>query len=153
MSVTAALSLTAFGLVNAVAILASTASSATAFAAAHDHALSPSGATAQTVQLMYQLDASFFAVGALFFGLWLIPMGRLVLISHWMPRPLGWLLIIGGVSYVVSVFVTYLAPGAPAVGTILTGLATIGELWMLGYLIIVGVRRQSADVPEVKTAS
>jgi len=72
-------------------------------------------------------------------------MGRLVLLSGWMPRPLGWILIAGGLSYIVSVFVVYLTPGAPTVvGTILTGLATVGEFWMLGYLIIIGVRRAAA---------
>ena len=78
---------------------------------------------------------------ALFFGLWLIPMGYLVLASRWMPRPLGWILMAGGVGYILSAFVVYLIPGAPgAVELALTVLATVGEFWMIGYLLIKGVR-------------
>jgi hypothetical protein len=72
-NVTAAVSLAAFGLINAVAILGSSAFSATALTLALD----PTAASAETVQLMYQLGGAFWTVGGLFFGLWLIPMGRL----------------------------------------------------------------------------
>jgi len=46
--------------------------------------------------------------GEVFFGLWLIPMGRLVHLSGWMPRPLGWILILGGAAYVLGPFLAYL---------------------------------------------
>jgi hypothetical protein len=80
----------------------------------------------------------------MFFGLWLIPMGWLVLRSRWLPRPLGWILIAGGVSYLVSAFVTYLFPDADLVAGLLTVPATIGEFWILGYLIVFGVRDHAA---------
>jgi hypothetical protein len=143
----AAGSVAAFGLVNAVAILGSVAFSATALTVALDSSLSPAGDTAATVQLMYVLGGAFWSVGAIFFGLWLIPMGYLVLVSRWMPRPLGWILVAGGVAYVLSAFVTYLLPDAPdLVETVLSGIASIGEFWMIGYLLILGVRR-TATIP------
>jgi hypothetical protein len=146
-NVTAAVSLAAFGLVNAVAILGSSAFLATALAVATDPTLSSASATAETAQLMYQIAGEFWAVGNLFFGLWLIPMGRLVLASRWMPRPLGWVLIAGGVSYVLSAFIVYLVPNAPELAdTVLSLVATVGEVWMIGYLLIFGVRR-GATVP------
>lgn len=50
------------------------------------------------------LGGSLWDVGAVFFGLWLIPMGFLTLRSG-VPRPLGWI---------------------PA---------TVGEFWMIGWLL------------------
>lgn len=137
----AAGSIAAFGLVNAVAILVATAFSATALVVAGDAALAPGGDQAATVQLLYQLNGAAWDVGALFFGLWLIPMGFVVVTSRVMPVLLGWVLIAGGVGYVINTYVIQLAPSAPAVVEgLLTGLATVGEFWMIGYLLIVGVR-------------
>ena len=140
-SSTAAGSLAAFGLVNSTAILSSAAFLVTALTVALDPALAPGGDAAATVQLMYETSGAFWGVGALFFGLWLIPMGYLVLASRWMPRPLGRILMAGGVGYILSAFVVYLIPGVPdAVELALTMLATVGEFWMIGYLLIKGVR-------------
>ena len=72
----------AFGLVNAVAVLVSAALLATAV----EVALDPVGDAAATVQLLYLVSGNLWGVGALFFGLWLIPMGWCVLRSGWMPR-------------------------------------------------------------------
>ena len=135
----AAGSITAFGLVNAVAILASAAFLTTAVDVA------TSGAEAATVQTLALVSGSFWDVGALFFGLWLIPMGTCVLRSRWMPRPLGWVLVVGGVGYIVSGFVSALAPGAGAVTMALTVLASVGEFWMIGYLLVRGVGRSAPD--------
>lgn len=94
----AASGIAAFGLVNAVAVLGSAA----LLAAAVEVALNPVGDAATTVQLLYLVSGHLWGVGALFFGLWLIPMGSCVLRSRWMPRPLGWVLIIGGIGYVLQ---------------------------------------------------
>jgi hypothetical protein len=72
-----------------------------------------------------------------------------VLGSGWMPRALGWILIGGGVGYVLSAFVRYLAPDAQAVTEALAFPAHVGELWMVGYLLVRGVRRQAE--PTVRT--
>jgi len=131
--------LAAFGLVNAVAILGSAALLGTALEVALDSTLMPAGDAAGTVQLMYLVSGQLWEVGALFFGLWLVPMGWLVLRSGWMPRPLGWILVGGGVGYVCSAFVGQLAPDAEVVTGALTLPATVGELWMVGYLLARGV--------------
>jgi hypothetical protein len=136
----AAGSLMAFGMVNAVAILGSAALLATALEVAGDASLTVTGGAAATVQLLYVLSGHLWGVAALFFGLWLIPMGWLVLRSRWAPRLLGRTLIVGGVCYLVSAFVTYLFPGGELIAQLLTVPATIGEVWIMGYLIIVGIR-------------
>ena len=41
-----------------------------------------------------------WAVGAVFFGLWLIPMGWFAISTLRMPRALGWVLVVGGLGYV-----------------------------------------------------
>jgi len=132
----------AFGLVNAVAILVSAALLATAVGLAAD----PVGDAAASVQLMYLVSANLWGVGGLFFGLWLIPMGWCVLRSGWMPRALGWILIGGGIGYVLSAFIRYLTPDATAISDALAFPATVGELWMIGYLLVRGVG-SSAPTP------
>lgn len=140
----AAGSLAAFGLVNAVAILCSAAILATALEVADDASLTVSGGTAATVQLLYVASGHLWGVAAMFFGLWLLPMGWLVVRSQWLPRPLGWVLIAGGVGYLVSAFVSYLLPDADLISSLLVVPSTIGELWIIGHLLIVGVRERAA---------
>jgi len=127
----------AFGLVNAIAILASAAFIATALQVALDPVGDPGNA-----QLMYIMSDNLWGVGGLFFGLWLIPMGICVLRSRWMPRPLGLILVAGGVGYILSAFVRYLVPDVGALADILAIPASVGEFWMIGYLLFRGVNRQ-----------
>jgi hypothetical protein len=143
----AAGSLAAFGMVNAVAIMGSAALLATALDTADDASLAVTGGAAATVQLLYVASGHLWGVAAMFFGLWLIPMGWLVIRSRWMPRPLGWILIAGGIGYLVSPFVTYLFPSADLLAGLLTVPSIVGELWIMGYLIIVGAQ-DHARAPE-----
>ncbi len=147
----AASGIAAFGLVNAVVGLVSAALLATAAQVSAD----PFGDASATVQVLYLVSDNLWGVGGLFFGLWLIPMGWCVLRSGWMPRALGWILVGGGVGYVLSAFIRYLAPDAQVVAEALAYPASVGEFWMVGYLLIRGVRRQALDEapPTVHTPS
>ncbi len=127
----AAASLALFGMVNAVAILASAAPSSTALAVA----LGSTGADPWMGHFAFVLSGSFWQVGALFFGLWLLPMGWLVLKSGIGHRALGWILISGGVGYVLSVFVAVLLPSAGTLAGALSVPATVGEFWIIGLLV------------------
>lgn len=131
-----------FGLVNSVAILVSAVFMTTAVAVAGEPALAPNGDTAATVQLLFELSTNSWGVGAIFFGLWLIPMGHVAAGSGLMPVWLGRTLMIGGIGYVLSAFLSYglSSPSAWLVEGLVIP-ATIGEFWMIGYLLIVGVRR------------
>lgn len=142
----AAGSLAAFGFMNAAAGLVWTVFSAAALQRALD------GAAADTVLLLYDLNGATWGVGALFFGLWLIPMGWLALRSGFMPRPLGWILVAGGVGYVLSAYTSHVLPDASVLANGLTAPATVGEFWMMGYLLIRGVRPGTgADVRAATT--
>jgi hypothetical protein len=137
----AAGSLAAFGMVNAAAILVSAALLATALEVSQDPSLTQSGGAATTVQLLYVVCANLWIVGGIFFGLWLIPMGWLAQRSGWMPNLLGWILMIGGLGYIANSLLTYLIPNPGPAVELLTMPATVGELWMVGYLCLRGIRR------------
>ncbi|WP_433380655.1 DUF4386 domain-containing protein [Actinoplanes sp. CA-142083] len=113
----------AFGLVNSVAILVSAAM----LGAAVEIADQPFGDAAGNVQLLYLVSGHLWTVGGIFFGLWLIPMGFCV------SGALRWLLVVGGAGYVLSSFASYVLPAA---ADVLVVPATIGELWMIGYLLV-----------------
>src|SRR3546814_15103194 len=112
----------------------------TAFAVANDTGLVAGLDPAGAVQLLYLVSGQLWTIGAVFFGLWLVPMGMLVLRSGWMPGLLGWTLVVGGVGYVVSAFAG-LVPGLSTVSMVATLPATIGEFWMIGYLMVRGTRK------------
>lgn len=130
--------LAAFGLVNAVAIMGSAGFLATSVSTA------TGGGSAEAVGLLYDLSGNAWGVGNLFFGLWLIPMGVLVVRSGWMPRPLSWFLVAGGAGYIAAAFTSYLLPDATLLTEALPAAATVGEFWMIGYLLTLGVRTREA---------
>jgi len=143
--VVAAGTLAAFGLCNALAVLVSAALIATAFDVASVPARVGALDAAGAVQLMYLASGELWIVGAVFFGLWLVPMGRLVLASGWMPRALGWTLVVGGVGYVLSAFMSML-PELSIASSVATLPAAVGEFWMIGYLLWRGVRTNATGV-------
>lgn len=145
----AAGSLAAFGFMNSAAVLVATAFSATALEVALDGAAPTAAAT---VLLLYDLNTAAWGVGGLFFGLWLIPMGWLVLRSGFMPRPLGWILIAGGLGYILSAYTSYLVTDADALAGALIVPASLGEFWMIGYLLIIGVRPAGVAPSRTPTA-
>jgi hypothetical protein len=150
---TAAWAVGTFGMMNAAAVMTSAIFMATALTVAADPSLAPGGDTAATTQLLYQLSSDSWGAGGLFFGLWLIPMGHVALGSGRLPVWLGRILIAGGVGYVLSAFLGFGLPDAPAwVSEGLVIPATVGEFWMIGYLLFIGIRpavdRTDVDVDE-----
>lgn len=135
----AAAAIAVFGVLNAVAIMGSAAATATAL----DAALGDVGGEPGSPQLMLRLSEHCWGVGNLFFGLWLVPMGLCVLRSGAMPRLLGRVLVVGGAGYVLSAFVAYGWPGATLAPQLLVVPATVGEVWMVGYLLVRGAGRVS----------
>lgn len=82
-----------------------------------------------------------YLIAQIFFGLWLLPLGYLVVKSGWFPTWIGVLLIAGCFGYLVDTFATFLAPGiADTIEAIVLAPAAIGELSFVAYLLIKGVR-------------
>jgi uncharacterized membrane protein YpjA len=84
-----------------------------------------------------------WGVGSLFFGLWLIPMGYVVVSSQRMPVWLGRVLILGGFGYIASTFIKYMGVNSDWVDVLVIP-ATVGEFWMIGYLLIFGIRPETS---------
>lgn len=137
----AAMSVALFGMVNAVALLASAAMTWGAL----DAAAGTAGADPAIGYLLLMIGSHFWQGGAIFFGLWLIPMGWLVLKSGFGPRILAWILMTGGAGYVAGVFIGVLAPDAGLWVGALPLLATVGEFWMIGLLFWKGLRPRKPE--------
>ena len=82
------------------------------------------------------------ALNSSFFGLWLLPFGLLVIKSGFIPRILGYLLIIAGCSYLVGSLNFLLSP---PFGPVVSGIVTVGylgELPVVGWLVFRAARVQ-----------
>ncbi len=137
-----AASITAFGLLGAAALMAAAVFSWSALDAAID-------GSDHDAQLLYRLQGTSWDVGGIFFGLWLVPLGWLVLRTSPMPRLLGWLLLVGGLGYVANTFVLALLPDATGLADVLLIPSTIGELWMIGYLLWRGIAGHLSLAPRI----
>jgi hypothetical protein len=98
--------------------------------------------------LFLHLRGQGLVVDQIFWGLWLFPLGLLVMRSGFIPKILGVLLIINGVAYLVASLTALLAPAYAGVVNRIALLPETGELWIMLWLLIKGVR-----VPPPATAS
>ncbi len=146
----AAFSVAVFGMANAAALLGSAAMVTTASALADGDA---SADAAPLVDMLFTVSDAFWTAGGLFFGLWLFPMGWYVLSTDRMPRLLGWFLVAGAVLYVLGTLADVVAPTLP-VGGALVAPVTVAELWMVGYLLVRGIRpaERIGQAPQSSTA-
>jgi Domain of unknown function (DUF4386) len=92
--------------------------------------------------LFLRLRGQGLVVNAIFWGLWLFPFGILVMRSGFIPRILGVLLIVNGFAYVVVSLTSLLAPTYAAVLNRFALIPETGELWVMLWLLIKGVRVQ-----------
>lgn len=98
-----------------------------------------------------QLDALAYAflrlrslavgVNVAFWGLWLLPFGRLVAQSGFLPRWLGHLLLVNGAAYVALAVVRIVLPAHQTLaGQVLLPFYAAGELAITVYLVVWGAR-------------
>ena len=76
----------------------------------------------------------------IFWGLWLFPFGALVMRSGFIPWILGVLLIINGIALVVVSLTAVLLPAFLDSMSRYATIPELGELWMMAWLLIVGVK-------------
>jgi hypothetical protein len=103
-------------------------------------AFGPAGSNALVLLL---LDIQHFGtlIAQIFFGLWLAPMGYLVYKSGWFPRALGIVLVSATVSYLIITFAAFLVPAfEKEIHLFLIIMPLIAEIWLLGYLLFIGVK-------------
>jgi hypothetical protein len=88
-------------------------------------------------------------IAQIFFGLWLAPMGYLAYKSGWFPRALGIVLVAATVSYLADMLTAFLVPDfGKQIHAFLTIMPIIGEVWLLGYLLVIGVRTVKTAKPD-----
>lgn len=106
------------------------------------------GTAGSNALVMLMLDAQHYGllVAQIFFGLWLVPLGYLAYKSQMFPRALGLVLILGGAGYIVDLLAAFLVPelGQKIAFFVLIP-PVIAEFWMLGYLLVIGVRSPKRD--------
>ena len=109
------------------------------------------GAAGANALVLLLVDTQHYGVfvAQIFFGLWLAPMGYLAYKSGWFPKALGSVLVVGCVCYLVDLLAAFLVPD---VGKAIHGFVTIpsivAEIWMVGYLLVIGVKRVQTATPE-----
>ena len=106
--------------------------------------------TAQLQALAYlflRLHSYGVNIAFIISGLWLLPLGYLIIKSGFLPKILGILLIIGGFGYMIDVFAGFLFPASNLSIGLLTGLS---EILFILWLLIKGVSVEKWEVAESK---
>lgn len=77
-----------------------------------------------------------FVLAHIFFGLWLFPMGYLVIKSGFIPKVIGVFLLIAGVGYIVDFTLFFLFP---TITVTVSDYTFVGEVLLLLWLLVMGV--------------
>ncbi|MES2988330.1 MAG: DUF4386 domain-containing protein [Pseudomonadota bacterium] len=106
-----------------------------------EHGFSPEQLQVQARMLLDSYSNGILTV-ELFWGLWLLPLGYLVVKSGAIPRILGVFLMLGCAGYMIEVFGSLLIPGFDdmAFAAYVTKPAAIGEIGTCLWLLIMGAR-------------
>ena len=94
--------------------------------------------------LFMQLHSQGNIINSVFWGLWLLPFGALVIRSRFLPRLLGIWLLINGAAYLATSVVGLLFPQDLDLVDTITQPALFGELAIMLWLIIMGAREKAA---------
>jgi hypothetical protein len=104
-----------------------------------------SGGSNALVMLLLDIQHYGLLIDQIFFGLWLAPLGYLVYKSALFPEALGVTLILGAACYIVDVLALFLVPDfGQRIASVVVIPSAIAEIWTVGYLLIIGVRRPRA---------
>ena len=87
-----------------------------------------------------------YRFAAISYGVWLLPMGYLIIKSNLIPKAIGYFFVLGSVGYTV-VFVTNIL--GLSVSSDITIPADIGEFTLCLFLLIKGVKNKPVSVNEV----
>jgi hypothetical protein len=88
--------------------------------------------------LFLRLHSQGNVVNGMFWGLWLLPFGSLVIKSGFIPRFFGYWLLIDGLAYVAITIIGILAPRYHETAFLIAQPALFGELAIVLFLVIRG---------------
>jgi hypothetical protein len=106
------------------------------------------GTASSNALVLLLLDTQHYGllIAQIFFGLWLVPLGYLAYKSAMFPKALGGMLVVGGACYLVDMLAAFLVPDvSKAIHGYVTIPSAIAEIWMVGYLLVVGVKTRKSD--------
>ena len=92
------------------------------------------------VLLFMQLHAQGLQLAAVFWGLWLLPLGLLMLRCGFVPKVFGWAAIASSLGYVLGSFTSLIAPGLASTLATPVFVLELGEPMMILWLALVGAR-------------
>lgn len=106
------------------------------------------GAAGSNALVLLLLDIQHYGTlsAQVFFGLWLAPLGYLAYKSGLFPKALGVTLVAATVYYLVHLITAFLAPDFHKQIQPFILIVIIAEVWLLGYLLIVGVRTAKPEL-------
>ena len=102
-------------------------------------------------QVMFFLEMSNYGanITAIFWGLWLFPLGYLIIKSNFIPKLIGVLIIVAGFGYLVDSIALFLLPD---LNLDFSQYTFIGELILLLWLLIKGVKNEQWEKRALESA-
>ncbi len=93
------------------------------------------------VLLFVSLQRDGYLMSQMFFALWLVPLGYLVVRSGYFPKVLGYLVVLACLGYLIDLAATILVPDLePAILPVSAVAGVAGELGLMAWLLVKGVR-------------
>jgi len=89
-----------------------------------------------------EMQKNGYLIAHIFFGLWLFPMGYLVMKSNFFPKFIGLWLILGGSVYLIQTFMLFLYPEYQELVSGVAGLTGLSEIVFCLWLLLKGVKKE-----------
>ncbi len=108
-----------------------------------DHLSAFTAAQSQVLaSLFLDLYQHGFNIAHIFWGLWLFPMGYLIIRSGFLPKVIGILLIVAGMGYLIDFTLFFLFPD---ITMTVSNFTFVGEVVLIFWLLIKGVNVEQWD--------
>lgn len=100
-------------------------------------ALALSDSSSQLTLLFTDMQHNGYLIAQTYFGLWLLPLGYLIIKSGFIPKPLGVLVIIGCCGHLTDVITRFLAPDLGAtISPFAMTPAAVAEITFIAWLLL-----------------
>ncbi|HEX9161819.1 MAG TPA: DUF4386 family protein [Thermoanaerobaculia bacterium] len=97
--------------------------------------------------IFLRLHGAGLNIAAIFWGLWLLPLGVLIRRSGFVPRILGTLLLFNGIAYPAVTVIWLMLPDYTSIAARVALIPELGEAWLMLWLLIKGIPARVGDQP------